>query len=428
MLFMAALLLFWAGPLRAEDTAQNTQHWWKGNIHCHTFWSDGDDYPEMVAKWYKDNGYHFLAITDHNVFPQEGKWVDLSDNAARKKAFGRYQESLGPSWVKTRTVEGKEEIWLMPVSEYRSHFEEPGRFLFLTGEEITDHANGSPVHLNAIQLQSNIPPQGGSTVLEVMQRDVYALYSQLQSSGQLMLATLNHPNFFLARPEWLPNTAEDAAQVKGLKFYELYNGHPGVFNAGNETHVSTERWWDIVLTKRLTQNNGEILYCVATDDTHNYHDFNPGMANPGRGWITVAANELTADAIIQAMDAGNFYASTGVTLKSIQHNTNEMQVEVEPETDVEYTIRFIGTRKGFDPAGKPAVDADGKEIPGTMIYSETIGAVLAEIKGASAVYTMTGDEMYVRAKVISSKKQTNSVNPNDLQTAWCQPIKGPAQN
>src|SRR5205814_702981 len=27
--------------------------WWKGNLHTHSFWSDGDDFPEMIADWYK---------------------------------------------------------------------------------------------------------------------------------------------------------------------------------------------------------------------------------------------------------------------------------------------------------------------------------------------------------------------------------------
>ena len=27
--------------------------WWKGNIHTHSFWSDGNDFPEMIAEWYR---------------------------------------------------------------------------------------------------------------------------------------------------------------------------------------------------------------------------------------------------------------------------------------------------------------------------------------------------------------------------------------
>lgn len=39
-------------------------------MHTHTFWSDGDDFPEMVAEWYRKRGYHFLALSDHNVLAQ----------------------------------------------------------------------------------------------------------------------------------------------------------------------------------------------------------------------------------------------------------------------------------------------------------------------------------------------------------------------
>ena len=41
--------------------------WWKGNLHTHSLWSDGNDFPEMIADWYRKNGYHFLALSDHNI-------------------------------------------------------------------------------------------------------------------------------------------------------------------------------------------------------------------------------------------------------------------------------------------------------------------------------------------------------------------------
>ena len=41
--------------------------WFKGNTHTHSLWSDGNDFPEMITDWYKQKGYDFLAISDHNV-------------------------------------------------------------------------------------------------------------------------------------------------------------------------------------------------------------------------------------------------------------------------------------------------------------------------------------------------------------------------
>ncbi len=36
--------------------------WLKGNLHTHSLWSDGDEYPEMIIDWYKSNGYDFVAL------------------------------------------------------------------------------------------------------------------------------------------------------------------------------------------------------------------------------------------------------------------------------------------------------------------------------------------------------------------------------
>src|SRR6056297_1049607 len=49
------------------QTTDDKEKWLRGNLHTHTYWSDGDDFPESVAKWYKDNGYDFLVHTDHNI-------------------------------------------------------------------------------------------------------------------------------------------------------------------------------------------------------------------------------------------------------------------------------------------------------------------------------------------------------------------------
>jgi len=44
--------------------------WFKGNLHTHTTQSDGDRTPERATAWYREQGYDFLAITDHWVLTQ----------------------------------------------------------------------------------------------------------------------------------------------------------------------------------------------------------------------------------------------------------------------------------------------------------------------------------------------------------------------
>ncbi len=42
--------------------------WYKGNLHSHTTCSDGIMTPEACIQAYKEKGYSFLALTDHNLF------------------------------------------------------------------------------------------------------------------------------------------------------------------------------------------------------------------------------------------------------------------------------------------------------------------------------------------------------------------------
>jgi len=44
--------------------------WFKGNLHVHTTISDGKRTPEEVVTWYQEQGYHFLALTDHGVLSE----------------------------------------------------------------------------------------------------------------------------------------------------------------------------------------------------------------------------------------------------------------------------------------------------------------------------------------------------------------------
>jgi len=38
-------------------SAEGPLKWYRGNIHTHSLWSDSDDYPEMIARWYKLKDY-----------------------------------------------------------------------------------------------------------------------------------------------------------------------------------------------------------------------------------------------------------------------------------------------------------------------------------------------------------------------------------
>src|SRR6185369_1427835 len=222
------------------------------------------------------------------------------------------------------------------------------------------------------------------SVLEVMQNDINAVLKQRASTGQPMIPHINHPNF-----QWAI-TAEDIMRVEGERFVEVYNGHPIVWNAGTNNRASTERIWDIVLTRRLAELRMEPIWGTAVDDAHNYHEFKTEHSNPGRGWLMVRAEHLSAPELIASLEKGDFYATSGVRLKDVRRDRKRLCVEIDDENGVTYVTQFIGTRKGCDLGGEPVLE-NGKPLATTRRYSPQLGAVLAEVRGAKACYDLKGD-------------------------------------
>ncbi len=392
--------------------------WYRGNIHTHSIWSDGDDFPEMIAQWYKDRGYDFLCFTEHNVLQNSQRWVSADEDKTRTLAVSKLMARF-PDWVNERTREGKSEIRLRRFEEMVAKLSEPGKFLLVRGEEITDRFQKRPVHLNVTNIKDLIPPMGGDSVYQMMQNNIDAAVAQRERTGQPMIVHLNHPNFRYAI------TADDLLRVRGEKFFEVYNGHPEVYNAGNEQHASTDRIWDIVLTHRLALLGLPVMYGLGTDDGHEYHNIPSRTSEPGRGWIYVLANSLTPEDLINAMEAGRFYASSGVTLEKVVSSSEGLAVTMKPDKDASYIIEFIGTRRDFDRKSEPVKDKDGNEVYATRRYSDDIGEVFATVEGTQGSYQFTGDEIYVRARITSSRKHPNPSEPGEYERAWVQPVVGP---
>jgi len=391
----------------------NQPKWYKGNLHTHSFWSDGDDYPEMVMSWYKEHDYDFIALSDHNILTEGEKWIDVTKSKGGTKAYEKYKEKFGSEWIETKTEDGNLKARLKTLEEYRTLFEEKGKFLIIQAEEISDSYDGKPIHLNAINNQELIPPQKGNSIQEVIQNNLDAVLEQRKVTGVPIIPHLNHPNFGWALK------VEDMIDLTGEKFFEVYNGHPSVRNEGDSLHISTERIWDIVLSFRLTKGL-PVMYGIAVDDAHSYHNFTPKHANPGRGWLMVHANDLSPESLIEAMEAGNFYGSTGVTLENIQYGKDQIAIKIKSETGVDYKTQFIGTFKDFDSSTKKIKMTDSNN-PIRNKYSNEIGEILEEIEGSSPAYKLKGNELYIRAKVISTKIKENSYREGKVEVAWTQP-------
>ncbi len=409
LLFLLGIALFAAACAPPEAELQ----WYRGSLHAHSYWSDGDDFPEMVVEWYRSHGYHFLALTEHDILAEGEKWVDVNQLKGGMVSLEKYRQRFGADWIEERTVEDKRQIRLKTFAEYRPLFDEEGRFMLLLGEEISDSFEKIPVHINVYNIVELIPRQGGGSVVEVMRNNIRALREQRERTGQPMLAHLNHPN-------WRRSvTAEELLAVPEMDFFEIYNDDD---TYGDSLQASQDRLWDIVLTRRLAEQKAGPIYGLGVDDTHDYHEMSIDKINPGRSWVMVRAGQLTPESIIAAMKAGDFYSSTGVDLKTIRFENDRLTVEIEGDEGVEYTTCFIGTRRGYDPGSEPVVDENGQPLRLNRRYSPSIGEVLAEVKGTSATYRIAGDELYVRAKVISDQLMPNPCVEGEVEVAWTQPV------
>ena len=311
---------------QSNSTEAPSLKWYKGNTHTHTLNSDGDSTPDEVVRWYRENGYNFLVLTDHNY---------LTNVEGLNALYG---------------VEDK--------------------FLVIKGEEITDNFGDKPIHVNGLDIEHVVEPQGGSNVVETLQRNVDAVHEE---SG---VPHINHPNYHWAI------TTNDLLQVNNYKLFEIFNGHPFVNNQGGGESPGLEEMWDILLS------SGKLVYGIAVDDAHHFkRPWDKNAALPGQGWVMVRAESLTVDNIVIALQKGEFYASTGVVLAdySVANDVITITIdEANPRHQTRYRTEFIG---------------EG-------------GKLLEETATNPAIYNIQRSQKYVRAKISDSNGKV----------AWIQPL------
>jgi hypothetical protein len=225
----------------------------KGNVHTHSNRSDGDSDPLDVYAWYRDHGYEFVAITDHNTFTDP--------------------------------------------AEFRS-IETPG-FILIAGEELTMRGAGRQVHVNGLCTDRNLPGGIFSKAGDALAQGVHAI---VDTGG---IALINHPNF-----HW-GIKADDLPAALGARLIEIQSGHPQVHTLGSGSHPSHETLWDMGLTAGLD------FMGVAVDDAHHLRGSKKHWSGPGRAWIEVFATTLDAPSICHALEHGLLYSSTGPSLARI---------------------------------------------------------------------------------------------------------------
>ncbi len=285
-----------AGPGASAQGAPAEARWFKGNTHTHTLNSDGDSPPDVVVRWYRENGYQFVVITDHEFL------TDVAPLNALLGAAGRFL-----------VVAGQEVTQILPDSTH------PDR-----------RRQG---HVNGINVSRVVTPQGGGSLAESYARNLAAITA---AGG---LPQVNHPNW-----RWSVRLP-DMLNLPDSTLFEIRNGHPGINSLGGtdangNVALSTEALWDSLLTR------GKVMFGVGTDDSHYFtRPWDRTAPRPGYAWIFVRAATLTPDALVRAMRRGDFYASTGVTLGDYRVEAKRISLTIVQRgsgDDTRFRTEFIG--------------------------------------------------------------------------------------
>lgn len=316
-----AMLVSQARPRTQDPGPQGL--WFKGNLHTHTLNSDGDSTPDDVVRWYREHDYNFVTLTDHN--------------------------------------------YLTNVDGLNALHGAADKFLVMRGEELTDRFGAKPIHINGFGTNTLIKLTGGRSVLDMTQQMIDAV------RGAGAVPSVNHPNYGWAI------SADELLQLQRTRLFEVFNGHPFVNNFGGGGVPGLEEVWDRMLS------SGKLLYGIAVDDAHYFKRPEDKTApRPGQGWVYIRAPRLETRALLEALERGDFYSSTGVELQSLTAAATSLTIAVKTEPQSKYRIQFIGRQ----------------------------GTLLSEAIASPATYTFKGDESYVRAKVIESNGKM----------AWIQPV------
>lgn len=273
---------------------------YKANMHMHTTVSDGRMTPEETKQAFVDAGYSIVAFTDHEVIVPHNELRDENFLPITSYEVAVTENAQGKGFQHLRTY----------------HIN-----LFAKDPEQTFSSAFSVSQVRREQSKPFIP-KGMETFecpKEYSVDCINAIIARAREEG--FLVSYNHP-------VWSLQSYPDYIDLKGLWGVELHN--TGCVQSG---YVDTPQPMDDLLRR------GERVFPLATDDAHNLkHCFG--------GWIWVLADRLEYADVMEALEKGDFYASTGPEIHEISLDGNLLTVRTSSAAAIDVTTdRRIFMRK-----------------------------------------------------------------------------------
>ncbi len=286
---------------------------YKANLHCHTIHSDGHWTPEQVKEEYQKRGYSIVAFTDH-------------------RHYGWHPQLMDDTFIPLAGFEADMNDWFKKEGDFKH------------------------VKCYHLLLWDKDPAQHqGYTAQQPARRygDLHSLNEYLETMQQQgFLTCYNHPY-------WSLQTYNDYAHLAHLNAMEIYNHgceHDGLYGYAPQAYDEMLR-------------SGLHLGCIATDDNHNTYPTDHPLCDSFGGWVMLKLDTLSYPAVIEALEKGNYYASTGPELYELYIEDDALHVRC---SDVKKIYVMTDSRNCYYRHAMPG---------------ETVN---------EAVFPLKGDEGYIR--------------------------------
>ena len=306
----------------------------------HTTRSDGHLSPKEAVERYRRSGYDFVALTDHrkpSVTVEPGKCRDVN-----------WQDAESSEKESENVIDAGNMLILSGVE-----WDTGGANTRREGDVPTYHILGIGMTRNSGVSYEGNPHPAPQEIVDAIRAD-----------GGIAV---------LAHPAWSVMDPSGIEQLKGITAAEIYNSVSDLPFNGQRAESSA--WFDI-----WAAHYDRRIPAVASDDAHSYEGdecYSSTMVNAG---------ELSRDAIMDAIQAGNFYATQRPILHEMAINRENGIVHLEFSEDV-VTVVF---------------------------YSNHIWVPdrAQQVKGGTADYHVQPGEFFLRAELIA----------RDGRKAWTSPI------
>ena len=252
--------------------------YYKANLHGHTTVSDGKLSPEDYVRHYRAHGYSIVALTDHEIY--------------------RYHPSLNaPDFVCLAAYE--DEIYPEPV-----------------GIELIDREKKT-YHLNVYDTRPDSRPTDYEPTWapdDAHYHDKDRINHWLEVAHEEgLLVCYNHPH-------WSMQDYRDYAGLAGLWAMEIYNHGceiEGLYGTAPQVYDEMLR-------------DGQHIYCVASDDNHNWHPLGSTHTDSFGGFTMFNLPSLSYAHVIHGMLDGAFYASMGPQFSEVSVCDGVLRVVCSP--------------------------------------------------------------------------------------------------